>query len=160
MTRYLVVANQTIGGDELMDEIRRRIASGPSTFYVLVPLAPVGGHPTMAATLAGGETGLAPSAIADLARREEEFADRAEGVTRSRLGRLTSQIRAEGAEADGGVGPTDPVKAIDEAIGAGGFDEIIISTLPMGRSRWLRMDVPNRVKRKFKIPVTTVTAKK
>jgi hypothetical protein len=60
----------------------------------------------------------------------------------------------------GGVGPSDPVKAIDEVIGDGGFDEIIISTLPEGASRWLRMDVPNRVKRKFKSPVTTVTAKK
>ena len=67
-------------------------------------------------------------------------------------------MRAEGAEADGAVGPADPVKAIDEAIGAGGFHEIIISTLPAGGPRWLRMDVPNRVKRKFKIPVTTVTA--
>ena len=156
MTRYLVVANQTIGGDELMDEIRRRIASGPSSFYVLVPMMPAT-VPTMDAVAATERWGNVTS---DLPEREEALRDRAEKVSQSRLSQLTSQIRAEGAEADGGVGSSDPVRAIDEAIGAGGFDEIIISTLPEGGSGWLRMDVPNRVKRKFKIPVTTVTAKK
>ena len=37
MPRYLVVANQTLGGEQLMDEIRRRIAARLSSFYVLVP---------------------------------------------------------------------------------------------------------------------------
>ena len=70
-----------------------------------------------------------------------------------------AQIRAAGSEAQGEVGVADPVKAIDSAMAREHFDEIIISTLPEGVSRWLRMDVPNRVKRKFEIPVTTVTAK-
>ncbi len=39
------------------------------------------------------------------------------------------------------------------------FDEIIISTLPSGISRWLGMDLPHRVERQFKLPVTTVIAK-
>ena len=55
MTRYLVVANQTIGGDELMDEIRRRIASGPSSFYVLVPMMPVARTSDYGREVAGGE---------------------------------------------------------------------------------------------------------
>ncbi len=37
MARYLLVANQTLGGDHLLDEVRKRIAAGPSSFYVLVP---------------------------------------------------------------------------------------------------------------------------
>jgi hypothetical protein len=154
MSRYLVVANQTIGGAALMEEIRRRIASGPSSFYVVVPTMPVAGV-GLDATI-GGE---GHSMMIDTSEQDAALRHRAEAATRSRLGQLTSQIRAEGGEADGGVGPTDPVKAIDEVI-AQGFDEIIISTLPVGASRWLRMDVPNRVKRKFKVPITTVTAKK
>src|SRR4051794_41398221 len=37
MRRYLVVANQTLGGRELREEIRKRVAAGDSSFYVLVP---------------------------------------------------------------------------------------------------------------------------
>lgn len=37
MGRYLVVANQTLGGDQLMAEVRRRTGAGPSSFYVIVP---------------------------------------------------------------------------------------------------------------------------
>jgi hypothetical protein len=157
MSRYLVVANQTIGGSELMDEIRRRIATGPSSFYVLVPSMPVA-LPTTDVLPAAGDTG--GIVVPDLSAHEQDLRDRAEKVNQSRLSQLTSQIRAEGAAADGRVGTSDPVKAIDAVIAEGGFDEIIISTLPAGVSRWLRMDVPNRVKRKFTIPVTTVTAKK
>ena len=39
------------------------------------------------------------------------------------------------------------------------FDEIIISTLPVGVSRWLRLDVPHRVERAFHLPFTVVTAR-
>jgi len=37
MRRYLVVANQTLGGRELREEIRKRVAAGDVSFYVLVP---------------------------------------------------------------------------------------------------------------------------
>lgn len=39
------------------------------------------------------------------------------------------------------------------------FDAIIISTLPSGLSHWLGMDLPHRVEWKFKLSVTTITAK-
>ena len=37
MRRYLVVANRTLGGAELEEELRKRIGAGPSSFYVVVP---------------------------------------------------------------------------------------------------------------------------
>jgi hypothetical protein len=36
------------------------------------------------------------------------------------------------------------------------FDEIILSTLPAGPSRWLRQDLPHRLARVTRIPVTHV----
>ena len=68
-----------------------------------------------------------------------------------------TQIRAQGGEAEGDIGDTDPVKAIEAVMTSGPFDEVIISTLPLGVSRWLGLDVPHRVERRFKVPVTTVT---
>jgi hypothetical protein len=37
MGKYLVVANQTLGGEQLVEEVRRRAEAGPSSFYVVVP---------------------------------------------------------------------------------------------------------------------------
>jgi hypothetical protein len=59
---------------------------------------------------------------------------------------------------DGGVGDPDPVTAIDEVMARRQFDEIIISSLPLGISRWLRQDLARKVERRFKLPVTVVTA--
>ena len=39
MHRYLVVANHTLGGQELLDTIRDRMP-GPAAFWVLVPATP------------------------------------------------------------------------------------------------------------------------
>ena len=38
------------------------------------------------------------------------------------------------------------------------FDEIVISTLPVRVSRWLRQDLAHRAARRFAVPVTTITA--
>ena len=152
MAKYLIVANQTIGGDELREEIRQRI-SAEASFFVLVP------------TTAGsvGRTdlygdGLRPGVVETELVTQATLDHRAELTDRSRLDQLTSEIRAAGGHASGDIGPSDVLTAIDEILGEGPFDEIIVSTLPIGASKWLKMDVPSRVQRRFHVPVTTVTA--
>jgi len=137
--KYLVVANQTLGGDQFMDEVRLRIARGPSAFYVVVPN-----------TALADSTEPVPS---------EEAEHRATLRAQGRLHQALAQLRAAGGDARGDLGVADPLTAIGDVLGQEPFDEIIISTLPSGLSRWLGMDLPHRVERKFKLPVTTITAK-
>jgi hypothetical protein len=46
MRRYLVVANQTLGSNELYEEVRACLASGPCTFHIVVPATPPTEHLT------------------------------------------------------------------------------------------------------------------
>ncbi len=66
---------------------------------------------------------------------------------------------AAGGHVEGIVGATDPFHAVSETLAGGGYDEVIISTLPARVSHWLHVDLPARVQR-LGIPVTVVTAKK
>jgi GABA permease len=148
--KYLVVANQTLGGQQLLDEVRRRKAQGPSSFYVVVPN-------TRTVEVAPAPMGAVPPGTAGVAVEEEDR--RATLIAQSRLNQALSDLRAEGLEARGEIGDADPLVAISTAMEQDRFDEIIISTLPTGISKWLGMDLPSRAERKFKVPVTTVTSR-
>jgi hypothetical protein len=69
-----------------------------------------------------------------------------------------ARLREQGLEPTGEVGDTVPYLAIMDVLRERAFDEIIISTLPVGVSRWLRMDLPHRVAKAVDIPVTHVVA--
>jgi GABA permease len=150
VARYLVVANQTLGGEQLMEEVRRRVAAGPSSFHVIVPNT----RSVDVVPLPGGPL---PPGSAHVAVEEQDR--RATQIAESRLHQALSQLRAEGVEAHGELGDADPLTAIGEALQDDHFDEIIISTLPSGISRWLGMDLPKRAERRFHVPITTVTAR-
>jgi hypothetical protein len=80
--------------------------------------------------------------------------DEAERVLADALPKLSE---AAGQEVTGEVGDPEPLMAIQDAVNLGGYDEIIISTLPLGVSRWLKLDLISKA-RGLGLPVTHVLA--
>ena len=68
--------------------------------------------------------------------------DESRRVAKERLDEVVGRLRAMGAEADGEIGDRDPVMAVRDALRGREVDEVIVSTLPKGVSRWLGEDVP------------------
>jgi hypothetical protein len=131
--RYLVVANQTLGGKHLLKKVQECISGGSCRFHVVVPATPPGEH----LTWTEGE---------------------ALAIAQRRLDRALVTFGDQGVEADGHVGDANPLLAIEDALRREEFDEIILSTLPPGMSRWLKLDLPHRVERSFDVPVTHLVA--
>ena len=70
------------------------------------------------------------------------------------------RLREIGATADGAVGDPDPMRAIENTLAERQFDEILLSTLPPGLSRWLAWDLPHRIRRRTNVPLTVITGSK
>lgn len=162
MKRYLVVANQTLGGEDLLNAVRERAASGPAHFHVLVPDTAAKDQASLAAGgLGAGAGGQAGSVfVAPINPDVTDEPGHATRVARQRLREMLHQITELDADVTGEIGPPDPYEAIKQELEDRQFDEIILSTLPSGLSRWLGMDLPHRVGRLFDGPVTVIEAKR
>jgi GABA permease len=144
MRHVLVVANQTLGSDELVGTLRRRVADGPCEFHFVVPN-----------TLSTGRRGADPGHLGPPA--DEDVTE----LVQRRLDAELNWLRKLGVTVTGEVGSTDPVQAVSAALGSRqDIDEVIVATFPRGTSRWLRMDLVNRVKRHSRLPVTHVECKR
>jgi hypothetical protein len=131
LRRYLVVANQTLGGELLLARIRELARHGPCQFHLVVPATPPRDH-----VWTEGE---------------------ARATAKARLDTALSHLGALDAAVDGEVGDGNPMLAIGDAIrDRGPFDEILLSTLPPGLSKWLKVDLPHRVQSSFGLPVTHI----
>lgn len=135
--RVLVVANQTAESDELVAALRERAAGGDCRFTVLVPATP---H------------GIAWAADMYAGRGHEE-AERHRDALVERLG--DEGLAVEGAI----VGDPDPLAAIGDAANRDRYDELIVSTLPLHLSKWLRLDIVRKAAHATGLPITHVEAR-
>ncbi len=169
--RYLLVANHTLEQPTLMDAVKQRMEQGPAAFWVVVPAtashlindfnALSGAFPVDADLFPGSRrtasSGAAKGATqhdgADQSGRPAELVE-----AQTRLDSALSRFHAVGAMAEGAIGDPDPVAAIDAILAEQSFDEIVLSTLPDGPSRWLAMDLPHCIRRHTDVPLTVLTA--
>lgn len=133
--RVLVVANRTAATPALLEAVRERAQRGPARFTLLVPNTPHGLHRVV----------------------DPEDTDRAEAEAVIELA-VPLLEEAAGGRVDSLIGAPAPLTAIEDAVNAQGFDEIVLSTLPKRVSRWMRIDLPHKVAG-LGLPVTTVTAR-
>ena len=156
MDEYLVVANQTLGGEKLERTVRERIERGDSSFYVLVPV-----------TLPPDESGWSGGFMSGVEARawfeqdgehRRKAMEEARSLAQRRLAKMTQAIEEAGARAEGAVCDADPIEAVKEQVAEHSYSEVIVSTLPGRLSRWLRLDLPSRVARASRAPVTTIEA--
>jgi hypothetical protein len=131
--RILVIANETVGGQELLAILRSKAADGvPGRVLVVCP------------------------ALNSPMRTWASDEDGARAAAQSRLDASLAQLARDGIQADGEVGDGDPLQAIEDALRTFGADEIIISTHPEGRSHWLERDVVGAARERFAVPITHV----
>jgi GABA permease len=133
----LVLANETVNGDELLDELRAIDRDHNAEYYVCVPANPI-------------DTGQAMHQGAAFVWQATTEA------AQTRLDRTLEILRAENLRADGSLGNYKPLKALADAVAEFKPDRLVICTLPADRSAWLRYDVVDRARETYSIPVTHV----
>ena len=130
--RVLVVANRTLAGEELRETLRRAAADG-AELHVVAPILPSRVH----------------YIASDIDRELEE--------ARERLAAALDWAREEGLQADGKVGdPFTAFGAVEDELREFGADEVIVSTLPPGRSNWLEAGILQRLQDELDVPITHV----
>ena len=130
--RILVVANETVGGPELLSEIRERSAGRKARVLVVCP------------------------ALNSPLRHWVSDEDQARANAQARLDDSLASMRAAGLAAEGEIGDGDPIQAIEDAVRTFQPDELVISTHPVGRSHWLERGVVDKARERFALPVTHV----
>jgi hypothetical protein len=133
MRSYLVVANRTLGGPQLVAEVLARARAEESKFHVVVPATAEHGH--------GNWTEGAAHAQAQ-----------------HRLDDALIRFHEAGVDVTGEVGDESPSRAVGDALLRGEYDAIILSTLPPGASKWLKRDLPHRLAKRHHLPIIHVVA--
>jgi hypothetical protein len=130
--RILVVANETVGGEELLAILRRKAEGVRERVLVVCP------------------------ALNSPVRTWASDEDGARAAAQRRLDASLARLGRDGIEAKGEVGDGDPLQAIEDALRTFGADEIVISTHPAGRSHWLERNVVGAARDRFDVPITHV----
>ena len=130
--RILVVANETLAGAHLHDEIVRMAGGAAEDVLVVCP------------------------ALNSQLRTWMSDEDAARDAAAERLATTLASLAAAGVNVRGEIGDGDPLQALEDALRGFAADEIVISTHAEGRSHWLEQGVVEAARARFNVPVTHV----
>lgn len=122
LRKILVVANETLLGDELLDAVRSRAADTGSLVVVIAPV----------------NTPREGFVVYDNTRRASAG---------RRLERTLARFREAGVQAMGHVVDSDPLAAVKDAIEMEEPDELIVSTHPESKSGWRRRNLVDEIRK-------------
>ena len=130
--RILVIANETVGGRPLREEIARRAQGSRTEILVVVP------------------------ALNSPVRHWVSDEDGARAAAQERVDASVARLSQTGGTVRGEIGDAEPLQAIEDALRTFGADEIVLSTHPEGRSHWLEQGLVEEARRRFAVPITHV----
>jgi hypothetical protein len=130
--RILVIANETVGGRTLRDELERLSGGRMTEILVVAP------------------------ALNSPVRHWVSDEDGARAAAGQRVQASVARLAETGLAVRGEVGDGEPLQAIEDALRTFGADEIVISTHPEGRSHWLEQGLVVEARRRFAVPITHV----
>jgi hypothetical protein len=121
-TSVLVVANETLVGDELVETLRARADRGPVRVLVVAPITqPREGYVV--------------------------YRDSRRAAAARRLNRVLGVLRGAGIPAHGGVYDDEPLAAVKDVLASEDVDEIVVCTHPESRSGWLRKNLVDEIRK-------------
>ena len=126
--RVLVVADERCATASFAEELRSHAGDRPLSIFIMAPALE-----TRAGRLAGDQKGY-------------------EDATR-RLNEIVAGLERADTEAQGEVGPSDPLQAADDGLRQFAANEIVFVTHPEGQGNWLERGVVTTAKSRYFQPV-------
>jgi GABA permease len=130
--RILVLANETVGGEELLARLGTMAEDVSEDVLIVTP------------------------ALNSRVRTWTSDEDPARAEAQSRLDASLARLAQAGIRARGEIGDGDPLLALEDALREFPADEIVVSTHPPGRSHWLEQGVVDQARQRYDVPVTHV----
>jgi hypothetical protein len=131
--RVLVVADADCSAEALRQELASRLGSGPASALVIAPAL---------SSRVGRWTG-----------DEHAYSD-AEG----HLGSTLDALRSIGVQAEGHVGPHDPIQAADDGLRQFAADLLVFTTGPAEGANRLERDLLQVARDRYQVPVVQIVA--
>lgn len=128
--RLLVIANETLAGDDLIGRIREAATARPTDVLIVAP------------------------ALTERLHYWVSDEDGGIAAAGARLGQSIQRCDAAGISARGAIGDADPLQALDDAVRTFAPDEVIIATHATEGANWLERGLVAQAKERYAMPIT------